>query len=108
LQKTIATTVKGHPGGPITQSKEAVKALLIWRGRACDPMPEFVEMGKGESRLVLVLSNKRDAYYTTIARACSCPAHAFSHGSQCDHQRKYFPEPAMDSIRSEAMEPMEA
>ena len=71
-------------------------------------MPEFVEMGKGEGRLVLVLANNRDAYYTTIARACSCPAHAFSHGSPCEHQRKHFPEPVMDSIRSEAMDPMEA
>jgi len=31
LQKSVATTVKGHPCGPITQSKEAVKALLTWR-----------------------------------------------------------------------------
>ena len=84
-------SVKGHPNGPITQSKEAVKALLTWRGRACDPLPEFVEMGKGEDRLVLVLSNKKDVYYTTTARGCSCPAHAFSHGSSCKHQRKYFP-----------------
>jgi len=77
LQKSVATTVKGHPNGPITQSKEAVKALLTWRGRACDPLPEFVEMSTGEDRLVLVLSNKKDVYYTTTARACSCPAHSF-------------------------------
>jgi hypothetical protein len=91
LQKSTAITVKGQSCGPITQSKEAVKALLAWRGRACDPLPEFVEMGKGKSRVVLVLANKRDVYYTTTARGCSCPAHAFSHGSPCKHQRKYFP-----------------
>ena len=91
-------TVKGQSCGPITQSIASVKALLTWRGRACDPLPEFVEMGKGEDRLVLVLSNKRDVYYTTTARACSCPAHAFSHGSPCKHQREYFPL-AMKEIR---------
>jgi len=101
-------TVKGHPNGPITQSTASVKALLAWKGRACDPLPEFVEMSAGEDRLVLVLSNKKDVYYTTTARACSCPAQAFSHGSPCKHQRKYFPlamqEPreTSGSIRPEA------
>jgi len=108
LQKSIAITVKGQSCSPITQSIASVKALLTWRGRACDPLPDFVEMGKGEGRLVLVLSKKRDVYYTTTTKACSCPAHAFSHGNPCEHQRKYFPETAMDSIKSEAMEPMEA
>ncbi len=59
---------------PITQTVEAVKGLLAWIGRASDPLPSFVEMGQGESRLVLVLSNKKDAYYTTTSRACSCPS----------------------------------
>ena len=76
---------------PITQSVEAVKALLSWRGRAADPLPSFIEMGKEESRLVLVLSNKQDAYYTVTARDCSCPAAIYHHGP-CKHQRKYFPE----------------
>ncbi len=89
---------------PKTQSIEAVKALLSWKGRASSPLPEFVEMGKGDSRLVLVLSNKKDVYYTTTSRACSCPAHNFGHGNRCKHQRRYFPEqiarPAeTDSIR---------
>jgi hypothetical protein len=77
---------------PITQTVEAVKALLLWRGRAADPLPEFVEMGEEDSRLVLVLSNKKDAYYTTTARDCSCPAHNWHPGQRCKHQRKRFPE----------------
>ena len=92
---------------PKTQSLDAVKALLAWKQVSCDPLPEFVEMGKEESRLVLVLSNKRDAYYTTTAAKCSCPA-AHYHRGPCKHQRKYFPQPeatkvlsANDSIRPE-------
>jgi hypothetical protein len=42
--------------------------------------------------LILVLSNKRDAYYTTTARDCSCPAASWHPGQRCKHQRKYFPE----------------
>jgi hypothetical protein len=76
---------------PQTQTVAAIKALLSWRGRAADPLPSFIEMGKEESRLVLVLSNKRDAYYTCTAKACSCPA-AFYHHGPCKHMRKYFPE----------------
>ena len=77
---------------PVTQTLEAVKALLAWKGRASDPLPEFVEMGEGESRLVLVLSNKKDAYYTTTARDCSCPARNWHPNQPCKHQRRYFPE----------------
>jgi hypothetical protein len=75
---------------PKTQSIDAIKALLQWKGRAADPLPQFVELGKEESRLVLVLSNKRDAYYTTTAAKCSCPAAVYHQGT-CKHQRKYFP-----------------
>ena len=77
---------------PITQTLAAVKALLAWKGRASDPLPEFVEMGAGESRLVLVLSNKRDAYYCVTAAACSCPAHNWHPNQPCKHQRKFFAE----------------
>ena len=77
---------------PVTQTLEAVKALLAWKGRASDPLPEFVEMGAGDNRLVLVLSNKKDAYYTTTARDCSCPARNWHPNQPCKHQRRYFPE----------------
>lgn len=83
--------------GPKSQSIEAVKALLVWKGRAVDPLPEFVEIGKGENRLVLVLSNKKDVYYTTTAKDCSCPSNTFRNGI-CKHQRKYFPSD-MESIK---------
>ena len=75
---------------PQTQCIASVKALLSWRGRASDPLPEYVEMGEGESRLVLVLSNKRDAYYTCTARDCSCPARSWHPNGPCKHQRRFF------------------
>jgi hypothetical protein len=58
-----------NTANPKTQSIDAVKALLSWRGRAVDPLPEFVELSGKDGRLMLVLNNKRDAYYTTTARA---------------------------------------
>lgn len=79
---------------PQTQTVAAVKALLSWKGRASDPLPEFVEMGAGESRLVLVLSNKKDCYYVATARDCSCPARSWHPNQPCKHQRKYFAEQA--------------
>jgi hypothetical protein len=77
---------------PVTQSLAAIKALLQWKGRSSDPLPQFVELGKRESRVVLVLSNKKDSYYTTTAKACSCPSATWHPSHQCKHQRKYFPE----------------
>jgi hypothetical protein len=77
---------------PTTQTIDSVKALLCWRGRASDPLPGFIEMGKEESRLMLVLSNKKDCFYVTTARACSCPAHNWHPGQRCKHQRKFFAE----------------
>jgi len=84
--KTILNVEK-----PQTQTVEAVKALLSWRGRASDPLPEFVELSSNGSRCVLVLSNKKDCFYVTTARACSCPAAVYNHGP-CKHQRKHFAE----------------
>jgi hypothetical protein len=77
-------------GSPITQSLDAVKSLLAFVERASDPLPEFVEMGKEEGRLVLVLSNKKDAYYTTTVQRCSCPSASYRPGQSCKHQRKFF------------------
>jgi len=86
---------------PKTQTLEAVKTLLAWKGRAADPLPSFIEMGKEEIRLVLVLSNKHDAYYCVTSRACSCPAAAYHPGQPCKHQRKYFPVAKVASRPSE-------
>jgi hypothetical protein len=76
---------------PQTQTVDAIKALLSWRGRASDPLPSFLEMGEGDNRLVLVLSNKNDCYYTVTGKDCSCPA-AIYHRGPCKHQRKHFAE----------------
>jgi hypothetical protein len=88
--------------GPITQSIDAVKSLLAFVGRASDPMPSDVSLDNG--RLVLILSNKKDAYYTCTARACSCPGNQFRHN--CKHMRKYFPDTAKPAATvSESIRP---
>lgn len=77
---------------PTTQSVKAVCGLLAWKGRSSNPLPQFVEMGEEEARLVLVLSNKRDAYYTVTREECSCPARNWHQNQPCKHMRRYFPE----------------
>jgi hypothetical protein len=49
-------------------------------------------MGGGDNRLVLVLSNKKDAFYCVTAADCSCPSRSWHPGQRCKHQRKFFPE----------------
>jgi hypothetical protein len=94
--------------GPVTQSRDAVKTLLSFVGRASDPMPSDVTLDNG--RVVLILSNKKDCYYVVTQKACSCPAASYHHGP-CKHQRKYFPQPEAakvvstnDSIRNGPVE----
>lgn len=77
--------------GPVTQSVDAVKTLLSFVGRASDPMPSDVTLDNG--RMVLVLNNKKDAYYVTTPKSCSCPASVYNPGKPCKHSRKYFPQP---------------
>jgi len=77
---------------PQTQTVKAVCALLAWKGRPSNPLPELVEIGKGDSRLMLVLSNKKDCFYVVTAKDCSCPAHNWHPGQRCKHQRRYFAE----------------
>ena len=78
--------------GPVTQSVDAIKSLLAYVGRASNPLPSDVSLESG--RVVLVLSNKKDAYYCTTATNCSCPSAAYGHGASCKHQRKFFPQDA--------------
>jgi hypothetical protein len=92
--------LEGH--GPVTQSVESVKVLLAYVGRASDPLPTDVSLENG--LLVLVLSNKKDAYYTCTARACSCPGNQFRHN--CKHIRKYFPQEQTASTKSTTTEPL--
>jgi len=97
--------------GPVTQSRDAVKTLLAFVGRASDPLPTDVSLDNG--RMVLVLSNKKDCYYVVTQKECSCPAAIYNHGKACKHQRKYFAEqiakPAtqepVDSIRPDGKWP---
>lgn len=66
---------------PVTQTLQAVKALLAWKGRASDPLPSFVELN-GDMRLTL--SKKADCYYVTSLKAgCSCPGFVYNH--KCKH-----------------------
>jgi hypothetical protein len=74
--------------GPVTQSVDAIKSLLAFVGRSADPLPADVSLENG--RLVLILSNKKDAYYTCTAAKCSCPGNQFRHN--CKHQRRFFPQ----------------
>lgn len=80
---------------PKTQSIEGVKALITFHnhGQAPKEMPAFYRL-TGE--MVLVLSNKKDAYYVCTPKDCSCPSHTYR-GGPCKHQRLYFPQPAKTS-----------
>jgi hypothetical protein len=89
--------------GPVTQSLDAIKSLLAFVGRASNPPPIDVSLDNG--RLVLVLSNKKDAYYTVTEKKCSCPAATY-HQGPCKHQRRYFPqEPAATVSESGSIRP---
>ena len=87
-------------GSPITQSIDAVKALLAYAGRASDPLPIFVEMPGRE--VVLVLSSKKDVYYTTTPRACSCPSAAYRPSQICKHRKTYFAQESQAEKASKA------
>ena len=89
--------------GPITQSVDAVKSLLQWKKIASDPLPADVSLDNG--RLVLVLSNKKDVFYTVTATKCSCPSAAYR-GGRCKHMRHYFPQEQVAIVaESESIRP---
>jgi hypothetical protein len=75
---------------PVTQSREAVQQLIKYHNHGQEPaeMPDFYRL-TGE--MVLVLSNKKDAYYVTTPRYCSCPAATYRPGP-CKHSRKFVPQ----------------
>ncbi len=72
---------------PVTQSTEAVESLLKYLGKPSAPLPDVVKL----LDMMLVLNNKKDAYYITTAQSCSCPSAAYRPGQKCKHQRRYFP-----------------
>ena len=93
-ERTLLTS-----GSPITQSIDAVKTLLAYVGRGSDPLPTFLELP--ERRCILVLSNKKDVYYTVTQKVCSCPSATYRPGQPCKHQRKHFPEEVV--VRNNAL-----
>jgi hypothetical protein len=80
------------PSGPVTQSPDAVKQLIAYHNHGQEPaeMPAFYRL---TGDMVLVQNGKRDAYYVTTPKTCSCPSATYRPGSPCKHQRKYFPQP---------------
>ena len=94
---------------PVTQGREAVKQLIAYHNHGQEPaeMPDFYRL-TGE--MVLVRNNKKDAYYVTTPKTCSCPAATYNPGQPCKHARKYFPQPkvtapTVDSIKPEGKWP---
>ena len=77
---------------PVTQAAASVKQLIAYHNHGQPPveMPDFYRLS-GE--MVLVLNNKKDAYYVTTPKSCSCPAATYHPGQPCKHSRKYFPQP---------------
>jgi hypothetical protein len=82
------TTLRTLLEAPVTQSTAAIVELLNFLGKTSNPLPEAVEL----QSMALVLSNKKDVFYTTTANSCSCPAASYRPGQKCKHQRRYFPE----------------
>ena len=80
-----------NPDCPVTQSAEAVRALITFdnHGVAPEKMPNFYRMTES---MVLVQNGKQDAYYVVTPKTCSCPAAHWNKGA-CKHQKRFFPEP---------------
>ena len=76
---------------PVTQSREAIEHLIAYHNHRVEPqeMPDFYRL-TGE--MVLVLNNKKDAYYVVTPTDCSCPAATYHPGQPCKHSMKYFPQ----------------
>lgn len=69
---------------PVTQTVDAVKALLAYMHRPAEPLPEFVEL---QDRMRLTRSKDGKGYYLTTPKNCSCPARAFNPGAPCKHMK---------------------
>lgn len=81
---------------PVTQSRAAVEQLIRYHNHGQVPveMPDFYRLS-GE--MVLVLNNKKDAYYVTSPKSCSCPAATYHPGQPCKHQKRYFTQPKKEA-----------
>lgn len=69
---------------PVTQTVDAVKALLVYMHRPAEPLPLFVALN---DRVRLTLSKDKQAYYVTTANGCSCPARTYNPAKPCKHMR---------------------
>jgi len=87
---------------PKTQSVEAVKQLITYQqhhGQVPAEMPPFYRLS-GE--MVLVLSNKKDAYYVVTPTACSCPAATYHPGQPCKHMKALQAGNSVEASRAQA------
>jgi len=86
---------------PVTQTRDAVQQLIAYfnHGQQPEEMPSFYRL---DGEMVLVLNNKKDAYYVTTPKTCSCPASVYNPGKPCKHSRKYFPQPKKSREELEA------
>ena len=86
---------------PVTQTRDAVQQLIAYFNHGPQPeeMPSFYRL---DGEMVLVLNNKKDAYYVTTPKTCSCPASVYNPGKPCKHSRKYFPQPKKSREELEA------
>ena len=76
--------------------------MIAYHNHGQEPaeMPDFYRL-TGE--MVLVLNNKKDAYYVVTPTTCSCPAATY-HAGPCKHQRKYFAPPKKEVATEEPTE----
>ncbi|MCK9440245.1 MAG: SWIM zinc finger domain-containing protein [Methanothrix sp.] len=88
---------------PVTQSREAVKQLITQDNHGQEPteMPSFYRL-TGE--MVLVLNGRKDAYYVTTPKTCSCPSATFRPGP-CKHSKRYFPQSMREAATQESIRP---
>lgn len=87
-----------EPSCPVTQTVEAVEALAKYLNKSIEA--GVLDLGD----VKLVLSNKKDVFYTTTTRACSCPSTGWHPGQRCKHQRKYFPQQKSQAARDAEVE----
>ncbi len=92
-----------EPSYPVTQTAEAVKTLITYHNHGHEPteMPAFYRL---TAEMVLVQSNKKDAYYVVMPKSCSCPSATYRPGSSCKHRRAYYPQPKTPQTREAEVE----
>lgn len=86
---------------PVSQSVEAVRALLSFQGKDSTEMPAFYRLSP---ELVLVRSSKGDMYYVVTPTACSCPSATYRPGKTCKHRRQYFPQTQPAKLEAEPVD----